>query len=108
MEEFFNHFQEYLIIALVGALFFKETLVEYINTKLGLNKEEKIPKWASRLQLYFNHDTTEHHKATHQRLEKLIQMEEKEHERADEVRESLKGIDRTLAEFREYGVKIRK
>jgi len=35
-------------------------------------------------------------------------MEEKEHEASDGMRETLRGIDRTLSEFREYGIKVRK
>lgn len=101
MEEIFAHFQEYLIIGLVLALFFKESLTEFIRAKLGLKgDEEAVPEWGERLIQYANHDTTA-------KLDKLISMEEKEHEQADQVRQSLAGIDRTLGEFREYGVKIR-
>ena len=102
MEEFFSHFQEYLIIGLVLALFFKESLAEFIRAKLGLgDAKESVPAWGQRLIQYANHDTTE-------KLDKLIAMEEKEHEHAEALRENIRGIDRTLGEFREYGIKIRK
>lgn len=102
MDSFINHFQEYLILALLGALFFKETLTSFIRAKLGLSeKDEEVPAWGARLTQYANHDVTE-------KLDRLISMEEKEHEAADGVRETLRGIDRTLGEFREYGIKVRK
>ena len=102
MDSLFAHFQEYLILGLVGALFFKETLTSYIRGVLGLSdKEEKVPEWGARLVQYANHDTTD-------KLNKLIAMEEKEHEAADQMRETMKDIGTTLKEFKEYGVKIRK
>lgn len=101
MDFFFAHFLEFIIIGLFLTLFFKESLAEFINAKLGIDSKEKVPAWGQRLVQYANHDTTE-------RLDKLIAMEEKEHEQADAMRASLSGIDRTLAEFREYGVRMRK
>lgn len=102
MDFFASHFQETLIILLLLALFFKESLAEFINAKLGLSaKKEKVPQWGQRLVQYANHDTTE-------RLDRLIEMEEKEHEAADQMRDTLRAIDSTLREFKEYGVKLRK
>lgn len=101
MDFFITHFQETLIIALILALFFKESLAEFINAKLGISQEEKVPAWGARLVEYANHNTTA-------KLDKLIAMEEKEHEAADQFRDTLRGIDRTLSEFREYGIKVRK
>lgn len=87
MEHFINHFQEYLIIGLLGALFFKETLTHYIQSLLGIKKQEKTPEWGEKLTQYANHDTTE---------------------RLEEIKDSLGDVNRTLNEFREYGIKIRK
>jgi len=102
MEHIFTHFEEYLIIALLLSLFFKEALVEFINAKLGIKKkEEKTPEWGEKLTQYANHDTTE-------RLEKLLRMEESEHEKYDEFRKTLINIDKTLLEFKEYGIRVRK
>lgn len=106
MEAFFDYWQEYLILILFGALFFKETLTSFVNAKLGI--EDKPPSWANKLSLYFNHDTTDHHKRTHEKLDKLILMEEKQDEHADEMRDTMRGIDSSLKEIKEYGVKIRK
>ena len=101
MDSFINHFQEYLILGLLGALFFKETLTVYVRGVLGLKDKENVPLWGQKLTQYANHETSA-------KLDKLIAMEEKEHEQADRVRESLRGIDHTLGEFREYGIRIRK
>ncbi len=38
MEQFLSHFQEYLILGLLGALFFKESLLSFINARLGIGK----------------------------------------------------------------------
>lgn len=101
MEEFINHFQEYLIMVLIGALFFKETLVSFVRARLGLQKEETTPAWGERLTQYANHDTTE-------RLDRLIEMEEKEHHAADSMRELVKEGNGYLREMKEYGVRLRK
>lgn len=101
MEILIQHFDKTLILALLLALFFKETLSEFINAKLGLKKSEKVPEWGSRLVQYANHDTTA-------KLDKLIAMEEKEHESNDFLRETLKDLATSLREFKEYGIKCRK
>ncbi len=100
MEQVLAHFQEYLIIGLVLALFFKESLTSFINAKLGIGKE-KVPEWGKNLTRYANHDTTE-------RLNRLIEMEEKEHILNDKIRETLRDIGSTLSELKEYGIKCRK
>lgn len=95
MENFAEHFQEYLIIGLLLALFFKESLTEFVNAKLGIEgKEEKVPEWGATLTHYANHETTD-------RLVRLIDLNERAHEQ-------LRNIDSTLNEFKEYGIKIRK
>jgi len=95
MENFLAHFQEYLILLLLLALFFKESLTEFIRAKMGLgDKEEVTPAWGERLTHYANHDTTE-------RLVKMIDLQER-------AQEQLRSIDSTLGEFKEYGIKIRK
>ncbi len=101
MEHILAHFQEYLILGLIGALFFKETIIEYVNAKLGKEKEEKVPQWGQRLVQYANHDTTE-------RLIELIEMEKQEHLDADVMRETMRDMNRTLLEIKEYGIKVRR
>ena len=54
-----------------------------------------------RLSSYYNHDTTE-------KLERLIQMEEKEHEANDNLRSTLKDISNALSNLDKYGVHCRK
>jgi len=92
METFLiEHFDKFLVLGLLLALFFKESLTEFINTKLGINVgEERVPDWASKLQLYFNHDTTSHHDRTHEKLDKLQELTTE--------------TNRTLKEIKEYGL----
>jgi len=100
MENFLAHFQEYLILGLLGALFFKESLVEFVNAKLGI-KKEKVPEWGRNLTKYANHDTTE-------RLNRLIEMEEKEHEGAQTMRDTLVKMSYVLENMERNGIKCRK
>lgn len=102
MEQFLNHFQEYLILGLLLTLFFKEALADYIQGKLGLEKKkEKVPEWGKTLTQYANHDTTE-------RLELVLSETRgikdtlRDHNKLDER------IIVLLEEQKEYGVKIRK
>lgn len=106
MEWLLNHiaanFEEYLIVTLLVLLFFKESLVSYVNAKLG--REDGTPSWGrkatdeiNRLAEYANHDTTE-------RLNKLIEMEEKESIERQEFRDSMRDMHRTLQEIKEYGI----
>lgn len=99
MDFFVEHFQQGLILALLLALFFKESLTAFINAKLGV--KERVPGWGQRLVQYANHDTTE-------RLNKLIEMEEKEHEQQDTTRDLIREGNGILREIKEYGVRIRK
>lgn len=101
MEHVIAHFQEYLIIALIGSLFFKETVTEFAEDKLGIKRKEKVPQWGERLVQYANHDTTD-------RLNELIEMEKQEHLNNDILRETMRDMNRTLLEIKEYGVPIRK
>lgn len=99
-------FQELLIFLLLGALFFKEQIWALIESRLGVkNLEEKKPVWASSLEGYFNHDTTEFHTKTHDKLDRLLLMEEKEHEASAEMRDTLKDIGNTLKNIDRYGVR---
>lgn len=92
METFIaEHFLESMVLVLLGALFFKETLSSFVNAKLGV--KEKTPEWASRLQGYFNHDTTSHHNETHKKL--------------DEVKDGVLEGNRLLREIKEYGIVCR-
>ena len=100
-----TNFNEYLIVFLLVVLFFKESLMTIIHSKLGTTP--KTPNWGieatekiNRLAGYTNHDTTE-------RLEKLIRMEETEHQSMQEFRESIKDMARTLNEIKEYGIPCR-
>lgn len=58
MEQFIQNFQEYLIIGLILALFFKESLTSYINQILGIKRQHPLDSRMSTLEQYFNHDTT--------------------------------------------------
>lgn len=70
-------------------------------------QQEIVPKWAQNLQMYFNHDTTTHHEKTHEKLDALLRMEEKEHEIAQDFRDTLKDIGTTLSNIEKYGVQCR-
>lgn len=100
-----ENFNQYLIVLLLIVLFFKESLMSIIHSKLGTTP--KIPTWGveatekiNRLTEYANHDTTE-------RLEKLIKMEESEHQSMQEFHDSIKDMARTLNEIKEYGIPCR-
>ena len=106
MPEILNHiainFEEYLIVFLLVTLFFKESLMSYVNMKLG--RETDTPEWGkkatteiNRLAEYANHDTTE-------RLNRLIEMEEKESMERQEFRDSIREVNRTLQEIQRYGI----
>lgn len=96
------HFQESLILALLLTLFFKESLTEFMNAKLGIiKKKEKVPEWGSRLIQYANHDTTE-------KLNEVIRGQ-------DSIKEAMYAHNKLderiivlLEEQKEYGVKIRR
>ena len=99
-----ENFEEYLIVSLLVTLFFKESLLAFINAKLG---RENTPEWGkkatadiNRLAEYANHDTTE-------RLERLLEMGEKHQMNATETRDSLRDIGRTLSEIKTYGIPCR-
>lgn len=105
LDHIFQNFNEYLIVLLLVVLFFKESVMSFVSTKFGF--KEKPPKWGedatkeiNRLAEYANHDTTD-------RLNTLIAMEEKEHEAAQETRDHLMSISRTLSEIKEYGLPCR-
>jgi len=97
-----QNFEEYLIVGLLVILFFKESLMSYINAKLGI--KDTVPEWGekatselNRLAEYANHDTTE-------RLNKLIEMEEKESVERQEFRDNMRDMNRTLQEIQKYGI----
>lgn len=100
-----NNFNEYLIVSLLVVLFFKESLMAFINSKLG--RENDTPAWGkkatadiNRLAQYANHDTTE-------RLERIIDLNNEHQRYTLETRDSLKDISRTLAEIKTYGIPCR-
>jgi len=98
-----------LNIVLIGMVYFLGVKMELFPKFWGEDEEqqEKIPLWAQNLQTYFNHDTTEHHEKTHEKLDMLIRMEEKEHDNAQQFRDTLKDIGTTLANIEKYGVQCR-
>lgn len=96
-----ENFEQYLIVGLLVVLFFKESLMSYINSKLGLSD---APEWGkkatdeiARLSEYTNHETTE-------RLNRLIEMELEEAKERQELRDSMRDINRTLQEIQKYGL----
>jgi hypothetical protein len=114
MEHFINHFQEYLIIGLLGALFFKETITYYIQTLLGMEKEEDTPQWAqdtnmemARLSEYTNHTTTAKLDTLISMHTRHLEMEEREHEKFDQLSINLTNMGRDIKEIKEYGIKLR-
>ena len=78
----------------------KDSSITEVIRKNGTTNGEKVPEWAAKLIQYTNHETTD-------RLNRLIAMEEREHEQADQMREVMRDILRTLQEFREYGIPCR-
>ncbi len=82
------------------------TMLYFIGAKSGIfprfwkqaeveeeDPAQDAPVWARHLLQHFNHDTTDHHEATHAKL--------------DEVRDRVKNVEVTLQNFDKYGVKLR-
>lgn len=69
--------------------------------RIGKNQAEKVPEWGRKLTQYANHDTTE-------RLDRLIEMEEKEHESAQVTRDTLVKMTLILEGMERNGLKCRK
>lgn len=65
-----------LLIA-AGVLFFQ--LVDRGYLKVGKSQSEVVPDWAKRLIAYNNHETTEHHRETHQKLDDLAALARDSH-----------------------------
>ena len=80
-----------------GVLFFQ--LIDRGYLKIG--KTDSFSAKIDKLAQYANHDTTE-------RLDRLIAMEEKEHEAAQITRDTLLRISLTLESLERSGVKCRK
>lgn len=99
------HFLETLVLILIVALFFKDTLAPWINKKLGIEPQSEFVHDAVKLQnsmdelkLHFNDETT--------RLLTEIQVNMQRGfkeltDKIDTVLDSLREIDK-------YGVKIQK
>lgn len=97
-----------LNIILLGMLyFFGVKMRVFPRLWKGEDAEEETPQWAQSLTAYFNHDTTEHHEKTHEKLDRLIEMEEKEHLASQQMRDTLKDIGNTLSNLDRFGVKCR-
>lgn len=112
-QHIFENFYQYLIIGLFITLFFKESMVSFINAKLGI--KDKAPDWSNKIQNemerlseYTNHDTTTKLDVLIAMHEKHLRMEEEEHTKFEQLRESLMGLSRDMREIKEYGIKIRK
>lgn len=105
-------FTELLILVLVSLLFFKDQIPQLVGWLLGRKQgEEEIPAWAQHLTEYYNHDITDTNgkilaqgEKTNEKLDRLIDMEEKEHGAAQELRDTLKDINYTLKSIKENGV----
>jgi len=71
-------------------------------------KIDSTPDWAKYLLQHFNHDTTDFHKATHTKLDTLIEKEEEEAKERTEMRDDVKNIQHTLDTFEKFGVITRR
>lgn len=91
-----------LNIILIGMVYFLGVKMELFPKLWGEDeeREEKVPIWASNLQTYFNHDTTEHHEKT-QELLKEISIKMDRHNDMESTNHS------KLEEILKYGVKCR-
>lgn len=106
-------FTEILILVLVALLFFKDQIPQLVGWIMGKTpKEDEMPVWAAHLTEYYNHDITDANgkiiaqgEKTNEKLDRLIDMEEKEHASAQELRDTLKDIGYTLKSIKENGVK---
>ena len=86
-------FMEWLIIGLIGLLFFKEQMFDWLGNKFGINEGEDpelTPEWAKRLIQYANHDTTKMHEKTHDKL--------------DKIEDTMKEVSWTLKDIRDNGI----
>lgn len=86
-------FMEWLIIGLIGLLFFKEQMFDWLGNKFGINEGEDpelTPEWAKSLIQYVNHDTTKMHEKTHEKLEK--------------IEDTMKEVSWTLKDIRDNGI----
>ena len=113
IQHIFENFYQYLIIGLFITLFFKESMLSFINAKLGI--KDRVPEWSNkmhaemeRLSEYTNHSTTTKLDTLLVMHERYLKMEEEEHVKFEQLRESLLGLSRDLREIKEYGIKIRK
>lgn len=99
------HFLETLVLVLIVALFFKETLAPWINSKLGIEPSNDLARNAVKLQnsmddlkIHFNDETT--------RLLTEIQVNMREgfkelNRKCDDMLDNFREIDK-------YGVKVQK
>lgn len=100
----FSPIVQLLIAVVLLFLFQDEIRVKLFGRKAG---ETDTPEWAGRLEDYFNHETTKHNKDTNDKLDRLLAMEEKEHEANQALRETLQNINNTLQNFDKYGIPCR-
>lgn len=95
-------FTQSLTLLLIGLLFFKETVLDWISAKFGFDeKDEEIPSWASNLNYHFNHETTEQNKEQIDLLKEIRDGQKKQCDKIDKTIVLLENQDK-------YGVKIRR
>lgn len=88
-------FLEWLILVLIGLLFFKEQAVAWISSKLGLKNGNGAATsgQVETLASYYNHDITS-------RLEKLV-------EASENIARGVERIQDKHGEWDKYGIKVR-
>jgi hypothetical protein len=109
-----THFQESLIMVLIVALFFKETLTEWVKAKMGAAPNEterrtvQMANQMSELKMHFNDETT--HILTDLQVglreigtqfQEFAKVQSTQCGKLDEMRDSLRDIVRN-------GIRIRK
>ena len=108
-------FLEILIVGLIGLLFFKETMLDWVSRKLGFKAEEKLtlepmlspPSWANvlienqvKLATHFNEETTEELKKISEGQDGILDLM-REHNKLDER------VITMLENFDKYGIPCR-
>jgi hypothetical protein len=98
----FEHlnFLQGLVLLLLTALFFKEEMKPAVARMLGFEKKSSVEDKMDRLVEHYNHETTE-------RLDTLISMEDEERVERQQMREVMRDTRSLLAEFKEYGIRLR-
>ena len=106
-------FQESLIMILIGSLFFKDQIIPYIRKKFGLEDKtldggKTLKEAAEYLVQHYNHDLTQAIDQFSEKMDRLIELEEKETERDSRSREAIIKFEAFLDEIKRTGIKCRK